>query len=1589
MDDDSFIFKVSKRSEGFVTRHDLAFKSIFSVFFILFLALQPALLEGDVGDSIPKAYHDFGVFDEKDALLYNLSTLSESTQIAQKAEADLDYEVIDITDSISSWDGISDILTLENITLPDMTPPGIFERARDFGVDNVLDTILDGRSYYIYANSSGNPNGVWVDQWSVSDPLKRPVIHGKLVANNITVELLEPTPVDIDSDGTDDIEVELLIEANVAGGLSTILDDPLGSISLPSIPSLPGLGDNPPRVRITYPPTNNWIVGRSLISDTWTIGGWVYEFDLETNEPEIEKVVVAIDKKGPNATWEEAELSRIINPPSIFLNWFRWTYDVNLRDLENGVHTIYVRAYEGNEYDEEEVNILVSNPDYRNTRLLVKVDKINPGYDQPSEINILKPTAHGGAQYVWSLGLSFENVTDHFTAYVMPETINLAEHLSSPGSLLSGSNILETMEGPYHIGWNATSFDGEFGLCLSHFTVLSNDTIADKTWLRLGFPKEPPPKEVEMSLAINGSLGLTTNITAEAELVTWTADRISNISLSYHDERENETVHLDAQILGMPENIVIEIENQSSQKPYDVYTSLHFSSSSNIENIIVNEYIFENDVLDIGFAVNITDVPTNFFLNGTYSALSIQNPALLNLSGSYTFSYLWDLVSLYIGRVLAQVAQRVVSLPRRFFQQSLLDGEYRLDVLEGQKIGSLDFLLTDSQYPRLPGNFLCIYNSTQSNLSIAGKLYGISHLFARSNESITQLEASLSSPDPFRLVNAHGDSGSDFELLFLENVPEHFALNLDNITLSFSASETIHSLEFMGYNQGVHLYLKILDVPLNLNFTQTTTEMILDAFEGTIGKFEFQVSESRAFEIEGDYLMLMRDADADSLSGRISNLKSLHYINSERTTLSCTFSEGKPFRLVGRIDTGNIEEKLVMDVYINSIPDEISLSFQNDRVNTTLEVPDIHSVSGISDVSKTLSSISEIGENLLDMMVNVTTLLTSELSTFSGGFSVFYLFEEEYDLNIIAKIEFGDISQLEEPIWTHGISARGISEGPLSARIFLSNLPQTTNIDLRSEGEMRGIYFEIKNFSPEYDWFLLDVKVEGDLEIMFYANNLRGKIDTILINSTFEISTHRTFSRMTGSVRSEFPLEHVYLQGQINDPFPTKIEMMIPSIPERLDLGISAQNDITLNFSASSKVRFLLLNVSRQFENKWYDGMVIINDIPSDLFVAFKTDTKYTRDTPLLGMPTVEVQASSDTLDLYLNMDGRVFGRRGSYEVFAQDIESGLWAGLDNDTYKIRADSLDNFILDVREMPLMPAYKLKSLKLYVKDLKSLDIKVFMGGGLLPAIQLENTQVGDLKIAMSQEMDILGAKVSPYVVLSETTLTKVDNPDILLPFKSPTHINGLSTTLSKGRTTVIIPNLFATVVVTLAPLFIALLAILFFLYISVRLYNRSKGEEDERRPMETDSKPIRKQKKWGKKKKVIVLVFLLIILASAILYAFVPRVELKVNTDFVQTPSGIFVICEASNSGTVLIEDLEVSFTVYNETDKIMNATSFSANVLKRGDFTDAYVHYFGDQFEAYTIIIAVNFVSYGKIIQRTFTHLAKDYMRLSFEESVS
>jgi hypothetical protein len=284
----------------------------------------------------------------------------------------------------------------------------------------------------------------------------------------------------------------------------------------------------------------------------------------------------------------------------------------------------------------------------------------------------------------------------------------------------------------------------------------------------------------------------------------------------------------------------------------------------------------------------------------------------------------------------------------------------------------------------------------------------------------------------------------------------------------------------------------------------------------------------------------------------------------------------------------------------------------------------------------------------------------------------------------------------------------------------------------------------------------------------------------------------------------------------------------------------------------------------------------------------------------------------------------------------------------------------------VKDMSIMPMYHLKKMELYVKGLKSLDLKVAMAAGLLPVIQLDNTDCRDLKLALSHDMDILGAEISPRVVLSEATFYQTSNPDMFILFKSPTHINGMATTLRSGNTVVIIPNLFMTLVVTFFPLFVVFHVLLFALWGWVKIHGgmkikreESEGDDEESQDANTEEVPEAARKraspkengKWGRKKKLAVIVILLFILGGLLYYFAFPRTELSVKTKFNETPSD-------------------------------------SATILKRWQYEEGYVHYHGDQMESYNIVISVYFKANGKGYRDTFSHEARDYMRLEFERKV-
>jgi hypothetical protein len=885
-------------------------------------------------------------------------------------------------------------------------------------------------------------------------------------------------------------------------------------------------------------------------------------------------------------------------------------------------------------------------------------------------------------------------------------------------------------------------------------------------------------------------------------------------------------------------------------------------------------------------------------------------------------------------------------------------------------------------------------------LSLSGRFFGIKGLHARSNESGILLDAQLETGEDLRIINAHGFQGQDFEYIHLSNIPSHFNLSINDTFLNYSANENVDEFEFLSNNSATHIYVRITDMPRKLSFVQSETSMMMDTYSEGISTIEFTVSDSQAQSIDGNYLMLISESDSKMLSGRIRNLKKLYYSNAMPQTLSLSIDGGEPLTIAGRIDA---EQKLVLDAQIANIPNELTFSVPNDRFSASFDILDIASVSGVKDLLGKFATLAEIGETILGLMVNITELLSTELSELMQGVSISYSFEEEYNMDLMARIQYGDVTQISDCIWTHGISAKSDEYGSLFTKVFLTGLPQSADIKLELMGGRRVVNFKLNNFQPRYDFLIFDVKVMEDIQILLYAEDLPDKIDLISLNSSFNITAASTQANLNFQVISEEDLGAIFLEGRILEPYPTQVEMYLSSVPKNLNTSIFAQNDISLKHNASDIIQYLLVNISREIEGKYHHGTIIAHEIPTNMDFAFNTNTNYQRNTPLLGMPSINVSTDSSILDLYMNINGRVFGRRGSYEIFAENIRSGLTAALGKDTYKIRAVKLDNFIMVTRNMPIMSMYHLKAMELYVKDLRSLDLRISMAAGLLPVIQLDNTDCKELKLAMSHDMDILGAKISPNIVLSEATFYQTDNPDLLILFKSPTHINGMSTTLRNGNTVVIVPNLFMTLVVSFAPFFVVLHVLLFALWGGVKIYGglkkkkedyfeeeeESLDENTEGEPKAVSKNPNTKEKgKWGRKKKLVAVVILLIILGGLLFYFAFPKVELSVKTKFNETPSGIFVVCEASNTGTVMIEDLEVSLSVYNSSGILMNSTSYSATILKRWQYEENFVHYHGDQVEPYNIVISVYFKANGKGYRDTFSHEAKDYMRLEFEKKV-
>ena len=163
--------------------------------------------------------------------------------------------------------------------------------------------------------------------------------------------------------------------------------------------------------------------------------------------------------------------------------------------------------------------------------------------------------------------------------------------------------------------------------------------------------------------------------------------------------------------------------------------------------------------------------------------------------------------------------------------------------------------------------------------------------------------------------------------------------------------------------------------------------------------------------------------------------------------------------------------------------------------------------------------------------------------------------------------------------------------------------------------------------------------------------------------------------------------------------------------------------------------------------------------------------------------------------------------------------------------------------------------------------------------------------------------------------------------------------------------------------------------------------------------------IKKQKKddgklpvKGKKPIIIgILLIVIIIVVANVLYFFViPRVNLEVITLYNEGIGGggtggmININTKLKNSGTVSIEDLEITITIINETNFQRGELESSGLTLSPSEDEELKLNFIGNHYLTYYIFIDLVFYANGDEYTKSYSYKTyEDPMNIKFEDDIS
>jgi hypothetical protein len=1050
---------------------------------------------------------------------------------------------------------------------------------------------------------------------------------------------------------------------------------------------------------------------------------------------------------------------------------------------------------------------------------------------KPIQINIVKGFSYDNNNYIFTITIELQPAPPHTEMYLGAEKIKIGnvsimQFLANMSQGLGGA-FLSDISGPYTVTYE-TSEDIPYLKATVGVIKLFDQELLDKGWLKLNFNKA----HGHDSIPRDGRLWINSeNFYSPLDMLIWKAGEKTGssskipalFSLEYCEESENLT-YAKARLQNLPAYLNVTID-YSQEKRGKNLTIMDYSASGVIDLLTFETYQFPRT--DSGFNMDIyraTDlmvrhIPKKFHIEVT-SDLGRQFDFSIYRNPSY--SIMGQIVDNVIGRIAGRfyrVGIILRSLPENMMTLPSRHGWLIIDAYNDY-FAELQYRMTSGQYLFNPDrNYIGFYRDHSIDqyigkydvveFAISGHLKNIERVYADFDRR-TEIELDNFGHEPLDALTL---DGSDYVFLEISNLPNHVRLRIFENQVFYETDPQdyndpqnwINSISFYSDVNGRFLNLNILNMPGNFSFGKQGDRIVIDTGDEFIDMVEFAITDRSGIPIrqikDGNFVYLHQDKDFAYASGRIFGLQRLDYSTGNNGYLNLKIKEESVMRF--KVIDKQMSD-LDIQVVLSPFPTDFSMELPNIINSSIIRFPDIVNITGIVDYGNMMFSLGTLGQNILEIMSNVSANLVNSIGGIGTDFTFSYnLNDYDSTMDLIAILKKGDYEALEPVDWTHGICmnqrVRG-NEIDFYGNIYLQGLPSSADISLFISADQLRVDLRWTNYNPRYPWLIMNTKGLQNQDVVVFLSGIQPNINLDIhvdMYTKMEIG-----GRMSGDISLRFTdsdgdlvnLDQMYVRFRKYGNITSIREAYLPNIPGVLEAKFSIENDMFAEYNASVPIEYLYIKLSKLSLGKWSNAVVIFHDLPTHFSAKMMANTNFslTDPLPVQNLPDFDIRTfGSDTLDLFMTVDGSGFGQRGTYLVYLRDIGDHTKGELKaNNDYEFNSDGVGYMDITVFNLRMLKQFRLDSLSIRGQDLRSFTVSVYMLYGLYPIFNIANVDGKALQVEIHNTVFLFGREITISAVIMDIAFREAGPAEV--PTEMPMATDRFSVDMEKHPRHIIIP-----------------------------------------------------------------------------------------------------------------------------------------------------------------------------------------------------